>query len=61
MEIVLLLVALPWLILFDTIPKMFGYSGLIDWYIEEFGGYADIVLMFYVCLTLLCIFIHYII
>ena len=51
MEIVVLLVALPWLILFDAIPKMFGYSGLTDWYIEEFGGYADIVLMFYVCLT----------
>lgn len=47
MEIFILIFMMPGFIVFDIIPKMFGYKGLMDWYINKYKKEADSLLIIY--------------
>ena len=41
MEFIIIIGMLPGFIVFDIIPKMFGYKGLMDWYIDKYKKEAE--------------------
>jgi hypothetical protein len=47
MEFIIIIGMIPGFIVFDIIPKMFGYKGLMDWYINKYKKEADSLLMIY--------------
>jgi hypothetical protein len=47
MEFIIIIGMMPGFIVFDIIPKMFGYKGLMDWYINKYKKEADSLLMIY--------------
>lgn len=47
MEFIIIIGMLPGFIVFDIIPKMFGYKGLMGWYIDKYKKEADSLLIIY--------------
>lgn len=56
---ILVLFMIPGFIVFDLIPKAFGYKGLTDWYCDKYRTEAD-VLIFLVYIPF-CAFIGWVI